>query len=211
VDGLVPAGVRTASLVGDVPPGRLLPAEERALGRVGPARRRDYTAARTCARRALAALGFAPTPVLSGPDRAPRWPDGLVGSITHCRGYVAAAVARSAQYRTVGIDAEPARPLPPGVRGMVASTGERAALDGLPGGVPWDTVLFCAKESVYKAWYPLTRAWLGFADASVTIDPDAGTFTARLGVPGPVPVFHGRYAIRDGFVLTAIVVEAHRG
>jgi 4'-phosphopantetheinyl transferase EntD len=207
VDGLVPDGVRTACLVGDVPAGPLLPDEERALGRVGDHRRRDFTAARCCARRAFAGLGVPPVAVLPGPDRAPRWPEGVVGSITHCRGYAAAAVARSGEYLTVGIDAEPANPLPSGVRDMVTDAGERAHLAGLPDGVPWDTVLFCAKESVYKAWYPLARTWLGFQDAEVSLDP-VGTFVARLRVPGPVPAFHGRFGIRDGFVLTAIAVEA---
>lgn len=210
MDELVPDGVRTACLLGDVPAGRLLPDEERALGRVGDHRRRDFTAARTCARRAFVKLGVPPVPVLPGPDRAPRWPEGVVGSITHCQGYAAAAVARSSEYLTVGIDAEPVRPLPFGVRGMVTDTGERAHLATLPDGVPWDTVLFCAKESVYKAWYPLARTWLGFQDAEVALDP-AGTFVARLRVPGPVARFCGRFRIRDGFILTAIAVEARDG
>jgi 4'-phosphopantetheinyl transferase EntD len=33
--------------------------------------------------------------------------------------------------------------------------------------VYWDRVLFCIKESTYKAWFPLTHRWLGFEDASV--------------------------------------------
>jgi 4'-phosphopantetheinyl transferase EntD len=77
--------------------------------------------------------------------------------------------------------------------------------------VHWDRLLFSAKESVYKAWFPLTRRWLNFTEAAVTPHPD-GTFTARLLVPGPVvdghPVdgFDGRWLTRDGLVLTAIVL-----
>ena len=51
--------------------------------------------------------------------------------------------------------------------------------------VHWDRLLFSAKESVYKAWFPLARRWLGFEDAVVMIDPSAGTFQARLLVVGP--------------------------
>lgn len=47
-----------------------------------------------------------------------------------------------------------------------------AKLVAAKGGVCWDRVLFCAKETVYKAWFPLTHCWLGFQEASVTIYPD---------------------------------------
>jgi 4'-phosphopantetheinyl transferase EntD len=69
------------------------------------------------------------------------------------------------------------------------------------------------KESVYKAWFPLARRWLGFEEARVAVDPDAGTFRARLLIepPAGVPVeFNGRYLIKDGLVLTAIVVQRWR-
>lgn len=74
-------------------------------------------------------------------------------------------------------------------------------------------MLFSAKESVYKAWYPLTGRWLDFTDAALAFDPVSGTFTARLLVPppvleghGPLTEFHGRWAARDGLVVTAIAV-----
>ena len=57
---------------------------------------------------------------------------------------------------------------------------------GASPGTCWDRLLFSAKESVYKAWFPLTRRWLGFEEADITIDPADGTFTARLLVPAPV-------------------------
>jgi 4'-phosphopantetheinyl transferase EntD len=75
-------------------------------------------------------------------------------------------------------------------------------------------MLFSAKESVYKAWFPLTQRWLGFEDASITIDPAEGTFTARLLVAGPVlgdgPLtgFTGRWLVGDGLIITAIAVPA---
>ena len=80
-------------------------------------------------------------------------------------------------------------------------------------GVSWDRLLFSAKESVYKAWFPLARRWLGFADADVTIDPADGTFEVRLLVPPPesagLPArLHGRWIARDGLLLTAVTVLA---
>ena len=51
-------------------------------------------------------------------------------------------------------------------------------------GLHWDRILFCAKEATYKAWYPLTRRWLGFEDAHIVFDVDAGrhlgAFVSRI-------------------------------
>src|SRR5205085_10695460 len=128
----------------------LFPAEQYALGRVAECRRRDFTVARGCARRALGQLGIPPAAILPGPRREPRWPSGVVGSITHCPGYRAAAVARRAELASGGIDAEVAGPLPEGVLDKVTLPEERARMRVLPGtGVAWDRVVFSAKESVY--------------------------------------------------------------
>ncbi len=99
--------------------------------------------------------------------------------------------------------------------GAIAAADEHAQLAGLAGtaaGLSWDRLLFSAKESVYKAWYPLTGRWLGFDEATVTIGPADGTFTAEFGVPGPVlrgrrlTGFSGRWLAARGLVLTAIAV-----
>jgi 4'-phosphopantetheinyl transferase EntD len=137
--------------------------------------------------------------------------------MTHCAGYRAAAVARAGEVASIGIDAERSGPLPDGVRGLIARDEEVARLAELASAdprLPWDMVLFSAKESVYKAWFPLTLRWLDFAEASVTIDAGLSTFAARLLVPGPVvagrtiSAFDGRWLVHGEFVLTAIVVKA---
>ena len=195
--------------------GTLLPAERAGLGdRAVPRRRHDFTAGRTCARRALAALGLPVTPLPAGPDRAPVWPAGVVGAITHTEGYCAAAVARATDMRAVGIDAEGHRPLTPGVRRKVCRPDEEADLVRLPSGLPWPTVLFSAKETVYKVWYPLVGTWLGFPDARLTLDPDAGTFRAEIAparlaaapVPDPPSSITGRFAVDDALIRTAAVL-----
>jgi 4'-phosphopantetheinyl transferase EntD len=168
---------------------------------------------------ALAELGVAPAPVLRGETGAPRWPAGIVGSITHCAGYRAAAVARDRDVLTTGVDAEPDEGLPAGVLELVALPGERERLRGLAVAAPgtcWDRLLFSAKESVYKAWFPLTGRWLGFHDADVTIDAAGGTFGARLlpsaAEAGVLPVagFAGRWLAGSGLILTAVTVPAAR-
>ncbi|MFD8496640.1 4'-phosphopantetheinyl transferase [Amycolatopsis sp. NPDC059657] len=153
---------------------------------MGARRLRTFTTARTCARRALASLGHPPFPILRGPSGEPVWPSGIVGSVTHCEGYSAAVVARAESVPVLGIDAEPHRPLTDGLLPMVATRAERDRLGELPDGVHWDRLVFCVKETVYKAWFPLTGRWLDFHEAEVTIDPVEHTFTARLLVRAPV-------------------------
>lgn len=211
---VLPDAVRSAEAFGDPPEAALLPEEEPLVARAVDKRRREVTTARWCARRALAGLGVPPAPVPRGERGEPVWPDGVVGSLTHCDGYRAAVVARAEQVLTVGIDAEPDRPLPDGVLDVVSLPAERARLAELStadGDRNWDRLLFCCKESVYKAWFPLTREWLGFEEARIDIDPGAGTFTAHLLRPVPeaggVPLtgFRGRWAVGRGLVVAAIV------
>jgi 4'-phosphopantetheinyl transferase EntD len=189
----------------------LLAAEEAALGRVGAARWKDFSAGRLCARRALAQLGAPPRPLLRGPEREPLWPAGFVGSITHCTGFAAAAVARAGEWAAVGVDAEPHAPLPRRVRERITVPGERRWLCRPPtGAVHWDRLVFSAKEAVYKAWYPVQRTWLGFGDAQVTVehlsdDGVSGSFRAVLSV-APVE-YLVRFAVRDGYAVTATTQE----
>ena len=211
IERILPGGVVTATAYGDPAEAALLPEEEPAVARAVDKRRREFTTVRWCARRALAGLGLPPVPIPRGDKGAPRWPDGVVGSMTHCDGYRAAAVARAADLTALGIDAEPHGPLPDGVLEAVAREEELARLDGLrraSPGVHWDRLLFSAKESVYKAWFPVTGRWLGFEDASLAFDP-GGTFRAEiLADDAPFPAFEGRWAADDGLAVTAIAVPA---
>jgi len=190
--------------------------EEAVVARAVDKRRREFTTGRACARRALARLGAEPQPIPPGPRGAPRWPSGVVGSITHCEGFRAGAVAWAEDVVTLGIDAEPGAPLPAGLLADVSLPREREQLEELARvdpAVSWDRLLFSAKESVYKAWFPLAERWLGFEDAELTIDRERGRFSARLLVPGPVlggetlNRFDGRWLTERGLVVTAIALS----
>jgi 4'-phosphopantetheinyl transferase EntD len=213
LERLLPSSVAVVSTRKDILDASLFLEEEQALGLAVEKRRREFTTARACARTALAELGLPEQAIPTGPRGAPRWPDGIVGSITHCDGYRACAVARDADLATIGVDAEPNAALPDGLLGDIALPEERPRLAALALDQPevsWDRLLFSAKESVYKAWFPLAERWLGFEDAIVSIDRAAGTFAARLLVPGPpfgggeLQGFSGRWLVEDGLVLTAI-------
>ncbi|MFC4031374.1 4'-phosphopantetheinyl transferase [Streptomyces polygonati] len=217
IEYLVPAAVRSRVVYGDaLDRSPLYPEEAEAVARAVAKRRAEYAAGRACARAALAELGNAPGPIPRDTERgAPVWPKGFVGSITHTEGYRAAAVARDSDILTLGIDAEPHGPLPEGVLDVILATpAERAALTAHTGRRPdirWDRLLFSAKETVYKAWYPFHRRMLGFKEAELlfthdtgetsgggtdaapgAVGPDGGpddsrgTYTARLLIPGPL-------------------------
>ncbi len=218
IEEILPGGVAAAEAFDDPPDAVLFPEEEAAVIRAVDKRRREFTTVRACARRALGRLGVPPAPILPGERGAPGWPPGVVGSMTHCDGYRAAAVAPGDRFRTIGIDAEPHAPLPAGVLEMVASPAERERLSRLGAaapGVSWDRLLFSAKESVYKAWFPLTARWLGFREADIDLRPD-GTFAARILVAAaaadgvPLTGFAGRWLVADGIAVTAIARRADK-
>jgi 4'-phosphopantetheinyl transferase EntD len=229
---LLPPGAVAVETRTDPPEAVLFPEEERLLSQAVQKRRVEFTTVRHCARIALAQLGFPPVPILPGEMGAPQWPDGVVGSMTHCVGYRAAVVGLSTDLVTVGVDAEPHEALPPDVLGTISLAEERERLVQLEAARPdvhWDRLLFSAKEAVYKSWFPLTRRWLDFDEASVVFDPGTeldvspgsdpgpdprptGSFYARLLVPGPVVAgvglsgFAGRWMVRDGLLFTAIAL-----
>ncbi|MFC4465615.1 4'-phosphopantetheinyl transferase [Streptomyces xiangluensis] len=225
IEELLPDSVVTVEAHGDEPAegATLYPEEQALIARAVEKRRREFTVVRTCARRAMDKLGVSPQAVLTGDRGAPQWPAGLIGSMTHCEGYAAAALARATDLASLGIDAEPHLPLPGDVLPAVSLPAEDSRLRELAADHPavhWDRLLFSAKESVYKAWFPLTGKWLDFTEADIEISPTSGhttsgVFRARLLVPGPVvdghrvDHFDGRWTVGQGLVATAVSVAYH--
>lgn len=219
LSSILPATAFAAELIGEMPSPEIL-AEEAAV--LGPAavdkRRREFATGRWLAHRALEQLGAASIPILSGANRQPIWPEGVVGSITHCRGYCAAAVAFASDLAALGIDAEEHEPLPRDILGVVARPEEQQWIAArAAGAIHWDRLLFSAKESVFKAWFPIMRCWLGFEDATIVFDQEAQTFRADL-LAGPaviddltITTLHGRYLAHGDHIVTSVVIPArHR-
>jgi 4'-phosphopantetheinyl transferase EntD len=220
IDEILPASVASAWTTEDWIEVPLYDEELLALGRAVDKRRREFVTGRACARQALAQLGFRPCPVPSGPRGEPVWPQGVVGSITHCRGYVACALASREILGAVGIDAEPHEPLNREILPDIVTPAEHRRVASLSAACPdvhWDRVWFSAKEAVYKAWFTLTRRWLGFHDAEVTVDAANGRFVAHLLLPGAringesTTSFSGRWLVADGLTLTTAIVPQNSG
>jgi 4'-phosphopantetheinyl transferase EntD len=223
-----------AELYCDPPDLAPLPEEEPLIARSVAKRRNEFITARHCARLALGELGVGPVPILKGDKGEPCWPDNVVGSLTHCAGYRGAVVGRRTVVRSVGVDAEPHEALPDGVLGAISLPAERSAIAALPSSMRWDRILFCAKEATYKAWFPLTKRWLGFEDAHIAFSlsreraclhggtpppggqprtlATTGSFVSTIlvdgsAVPGPpLTALTGRWSVNQGLVLTAIVL-----
>lgn len=204
IERLLPAGVVAVEAFTDRPGEQPFPGEERYLERAVPVRRREFVTTRRCAREALATLGLPPAPIPRGPRGQPVWPAVVTGSLTHCAGYRAAAVCRVGRPAwSLGVDAEPHEALPEGVPVLVTVPAERAMLARLAAAHPavhWDRLLFSAKESIFKVWYPLNGRELGFEECRLTIDPVAATFTGALPTGGAIT---GRYLVGRGLVVTA--------
>jgi 4'-phosphopantetheinyl transferase EntD len=221
IDAILPAAVSAVEAWRDLTDVALFPEEEAALERAMDKRRREFISARGCARKALAGIGYEPGPIGSGERGEPIWPAGAVGSITHCAGYRACAVARSDEIATIGIDGEPHAALPDKLLPRIARAEEELVamrrLEEEQPQIHWGRLLFSAKESVYKAWFPLAERSLGFADSIVEFDPLGSAFEAKLLVPGPVlegsPVegFSGRWVVDRGIVATAVVIPRGPG
>lgn len=126
--------------------------EARACARASTKRLREFRSGRNLARQVLADLG-APTPALPvAPDRTPVWPRGIRGSITHCDDLAIAVAARGLP--GLGVDVEPARPLPPEVARHIMTGADLempCETAGVWAQVPAPTLIFCAKEAFYKA------------------------------------------------------------
>jgi len=213
IDGILPTKAVAVEALCDTD-AALLPEEEAVVSRAIEKRRREFATGRWCARRALETLGLPPGAVPRGAAGEPMWPPGVVGSITHCSGYRASAVAYATDLRSIGIDAEVHDALPDGILEAIARPEESGWLDALQNTVPsvrWDRLLFSAKEAVYKAWFPLTNVKFSFEDVVVFVDPAATSFVGRVVKPAPTngvaTTFEGRWAVCGDLLLTATAVQ----
>ncbi len=160
----------------------LLADEEPFVARFAPRRLAEFVSGRACARRALVALGVPDAlrrAIPVGAHGQPVWPAGVVGSITHCPGRCAAVAAPSDRYRSIGIDRTH---LP---RAVIDSTAHHFELAGLDSDyrVEWPLVLFSARESVFKCWFPLVGGWLDHLDVEIEVDTSTRKFRVAPAVP----------------------------
>ena len=215
VESLFPPGAAAADVRGAVDARVLHPEEAAAVAGSAPKRVADFAAGRACARLALERFGIAGFPLRAGGDRTPRWPDGIVGSITHTVGYCGAVAAKRERFAALGLDAEIRNSVTPELWPQILTPAELARLHSLASAEPAEfaTIAFSAKEAFYKAQFAVTGAWLDFTDVEVDLlpeDPQQGALSVSIVAPVafrslPERV-SGRYRIDGDVVLTGIAV-----
>jgi 4'-phosphopantetheinyl transferase EntD len=162
----------------------LLPGE--ALDRAVPKRLAEFAAGRRAARAAMAMLGLPALAIPHGPDRAPEWPKGVQGSISHTEGLCLAMAGQSGDWLGLGLDLEPDIGLDPALWQDILRSEERAAIQTLPDTMQGQAALavFVAKEAVYKAQYPTSRTVFDFQVLKVDLDRDHFVARFTIDVPG---------------------------
>lgn len=202
--------VACAPILEDDEPQDLLPEEAVTVAKAVPKRVREFAAGRRLARQLLQTLGFPPGPLVCNPDRSPAWPRGAIGAITHTRSLCVVVAARGGPDESLGVDAEPLDDLKPELRSLVCTPAEARWLEARPeterGRL--GTLLFSAKETLYKCQHPLTGTFLGFHQAEIDLMPEAGRFEARILHPvaarfGADPM-EGALIETDRWILTAM-------
>ncbi|MEJ2453312.1 MAG: 4'-phosphopantetheinyl transferase superfamily protein [Candidatus Thiodiazotropha sp.] len=181
-------------------------AEEALIDGAIEKRQREFRAGRHAAHAALIKLQAPELPLLRGERREPIWPSGYLGSITHCRDLCVAVCAREDRLAGLGIDVEPLEPLPKGVDRYI-NTEEEARFVAANPGVHPERLIFSAKESLYKCYYPLVKRFFGFQSVALTLDlaRQRYTFTPTpsSSISFPAFRFEGRFVIGSNHLLTA--------
>ncbi|MEM7410944.1 MAG: 4'-phosphopantetheinyl transferase superfamily protein [Myxococcota bacterium] len=192
----------------------LVAGEVAIVARAVAKRRREFAAGRACARDALSTLGGEAGALPRDPDRVPVWPQGFVGSISHCDDACGAVVARASDVVALGFDVEGADALPTEVIDTVLGPAERdrAQEHDRALGRDWAKLVWSAKESFYKAYFPRLRHTLEFHDAEVQL-AGPGQFQVRLVDPSAPSWFgrreiEGRFVYRERLLYTGVFLEA---
>lgn len=145
-------------------------------------RRAEYLAGRVAAQTLLLKEGVSKKVTLSN-DRSPKWPEGWRGSISHTEQYALAVISPRPIGFMIGIDIENLVPETMQSTADVFTTEkERNYL--FNSGIDYHLALliaFSAKESLYKALYPVVKFFFGFENAIITqINSQYNTFTLQL-------------------------------
>ncbi|NDV61638.1 4'-phosphopantetheinyl transferase superfamily protein [Puniceicoccales bacterium CK1056] len=214
LQGLFPPEISTSCSEPGIFRDQVFP-EEWALVESAVAKRQaEFCGGRVSAHLALEKLGIAKTPILSNPDRSPCWPAGVVGTISHTKGFCGAAVCQRGEIIGLGLDIELAEPLDEKLIRRICTAGEQGWLSGYPVGQAglFAKLVFCIKEAAYKCQYPITRQFIEFHQAEVRLDPGAKTYEIvftglKSGTPQYCAQIGGKYDMTDTHVFASAVIR----
>lgn len=191
----------------------LLPEEAQQIVTSSTSRQREFSSGRWCARRAMRSHGLPDFPILSGPAREPRWPAGVIGTISHSSKWSISAIASGDKIAGLGVDVESLEQTSPLPQEMLFTQREQDWLLSQPEDDQHrlQLLLFSAKESFYKAIFPIIGEYIDYLSAEVEIDSGTRSFqiTSDLAVlKSQLGQFHcqGRYLYCDGHVWTGVAL-----
>jgi 4'-phosphopantetheinyl transferase EntD len=187
----------------------LLKGEAKLVAGAVDSRQREFSTGRVLARRLLHQMNVSDFELLRDDDRVPKWPAGIVGSISHTGDLCAVAVATESVCRGIGVDVEPDEPVSKGIEQRVCTPPEVAWLDRGPAADRGHRcrMIFSVKEAVYKTFYPQLREFWGFQDVNVKLDLPAQRFTARPPASSGAVQVEGRLLRRAGWIIAGLAIR----
>ena len=189
----------------------LFPEEQMAISRAVEKRQHEFAAGRNLARKALKRLGQAVCAIPRN-DRAPVWPEGTVGSISHSAELVAVCVAEARRYAGVGVDIERVGRVTDDIEARILTPAELAdeSIEDAR------TLRFACKEAIYKAVNPIIGEYFGFQVVRIDLDASPhsseGSFSAEPVADGSYSEYvragAGRFQVVKGHQLAVFYLEA---
>lgn len=180
--------------------------------RMSLSRLKEFQLGRACAHQALDFFGAGDMPIRTDTNRAPLWPAGVVGSITHCTGYSAAAVARQTDLLSIGVNARHWRDRSTVLAAEIAAPQEIAQLSRE--GFSIETALeliVSAKKSLFKAMRSHAEAEFGFRSVELAFDKESASFlvaqTSASCVEDYRGMIFGRFVFDEVRLLTSVAAS----
>ena len=195
----------------------LLPEEKELIKGAAKKRKEDFATGRLCARKALSYYNVLIVPILNDESRKPIWPEGYVGSISHCPGLYGAAVAEQARCRSLGFDMESLRRKVEEdyITSIILHPEEQEELWDLPEGAAGlrTRIIFSVKESFFKCIFPLVEKYIGFKSVKCLVNDDTGRVTVRImkDINGEFfagTELKGRFLIEGDYVFSGMYLKA---
>ena len=157
---------------------KLIGSEIVKAGHMKPLRKNAFSSGRYAVHLAQNELGLEPSEILAA-GRQPIWPVGQVGAITHSTDFAAAIV--SCDLLSVGLDIERLGRIEEKLYDKFFTPLELASINEMTD-CEVETVIFSAKESIYKAIYFMLRRYVNFKEVELSLNAeDSSFFVSYIG------------------------------
>jgi 4'-phosphopantetheinyl transferase EntD len=170
-------------------------------------RLRTFSAGRFCARKAMELMGHPAMPIPMGDDRAPVWPAGITGSISHTQGLAGALICSTGHHPSIGLDIERRAAVDRSLWDILFDEQELQFIASAAVPDELATLFFSLKESYYKMQYPLTQRFLDFRDVRIEYGPEGVQIKRLRSLPEAAPGHRTGHLFTPGFIITWVLAE----